>query len=296
VAAFRGEPHVLLAGEDGRCERLDPAGETVETLPLRSGAGDRLRLFRGPVREPIALTFSIWSSDLRAFDADGGELWRHPRKDGIDDVWPVDLDGDGIDEVVVGHNGGSGLCVLGHDGEHLWSRTDVGNVWHVCGGALGSAEQGLVVSTSAAGDVHLFTRDSRVDIDVPFYASMVRVVDEGEPDGPLVLVAGRSGDAGIELAALAPDGTPRWSDALPVLEDAFVDSAAVAPAKGWCAVGLRGGLVHVVDVPTGALLATLEDQGGRPEVAWLHRAGAQDPLLVVATGEAANAFRIVARE
>ena len=61
----------------------------------------------------------------------GPRSGKKPAGEGIDDVWAADLDGDGIDEVIVGYNGGAACMFFAADGKRLWKRTDLANVWHV---------------------------------------------------------------------------------------------------------------------------------------------------------------------
>src|SRR5207302_1653292 len=139
------------------------------------------------------LTFSVWGQDLEAWDLTGKRLWTYPRQDGIDDVWAADLDGDGVDEVIVGFNGNTGLHVLNAKGELLWKSAGIGNVWHVCAGDVEGAGKPQVVTTSAAGKVHLFSGsgEKTADLDAGFYANMVRIGRPSAKDSKaLIFVAG----------------------------------------------------------------------------------------------------------
>jgi hypothetical protein len=61
---------------------------------------------------------------------DGVRLWQPDRLTGMDDMAAGDLDGDGIPEMVVGYNGGSGVHLYDAAGKQRWRKPD-GNVWHV---------------------------------------------------------------------------------------------------------------------------------------------------------------------
>jgi len=248
----------------------------------------------------VLLTFSVWGEELRAYDLNGKQLWSYPRASGIDDVWGFDLNGDKSDEVIVGYNGGTGLHVLDSKGHLLWKSAAIGNVWHVCAGDVWGEGTPQVVTTSAAGQVHVFGSDGkrRKDVDAGCYASMVRIGKLSEKDKvATILVAGSALGGGADketeiLTALSGDGTKKWSLELPAGARPHVDSAYLAPGESWLAVGMRGGQVHVVDIEKGEIIASVNDQGKRPEVGWVTSKDAGTPLLVVATGSKLNAFRI----
>src|SRR5262249_636550 len=158
----------------------------------------------------------------------------------------VDLDGDGLDEVIVGFNGSTGLHALNANGEVLWKVAGIGNVWHVTGSDMGDGKR-QVVTTSAAGRVHFFNTDgsNRRDIDVGLYANMVRVSQlTGKP---AIIVAAGSNPASstaLALAAISPDGQKKWSLNLESNVAPSAYSASAAPAKPWIAVGMQGGRVY----------------------------------------------------
>src|SRR5205085_2269930 len=136
---------------------------------------------------------------------------------GLDDVWPADLDGDGIDEVIVGFNGGTGMHVLNASGKLLWQSTGLGNIWHVSAGDVMGDGKPRVVTTSATGRVHIFSTDGNEhrDLDAGFYADMVRVGKLSAQDSrATIVVAGtvNNGPANrLAVAAFFGDGAKKWS-------------------------------------------------------------------------------------
>jgi hypothetical protein len=102
------------------------------------------------------------------------------------------------------------------------------------------------------------------------------------------LVAG-SAEAGEGLVAVDLAGKVLWQTPLPDAGTPHVDSMQVAASQPWAAVAVRDGLVYVIDVKSGEIVAHARDQGQQPEVAWLQVAE-DKPLLLVATGDAVNAF------
>lgn len=276
---------------NGECVEVDAAGQVRRRFRIqdRSSTVRTANLIGDSKRE--LLTFAAWGHSVKAHDADGNLLWSYDGGGGVDDVWAGDLNGDGLDEVIIGYNGGTGLHVLDNQGKLLWKYTGIGNVWHVCAGDVNGDQVLEVVTTSARGQVHIFdVQGGKIkDIDVSCYANMVRVA-EGGAGGNLILVGG-SAD-GEKLIAVRFNGREEWSITLP--GGAYhLDSAQAAHSRPWVAVGMRGGLVHVVDITEGQIIATVGGQGARPKVAWLEHESDESPLLVVATGGALRAFSVI---
>jgi thiol-disulfide isomerase/thioredoxin len=294
AAAPKGRS-VYAVQRQGRCDVLDPDGNTARTFRL-AGSQTLARAARLADGSEGLLGFDTWGQSLLASNGDGTKLWEESGGQGIDDVWAADLDGDGVDEVIVGYNGTTGLHVFSADGKRLWKRTDMGNVWHVTAGDLDGDGKPEVVTTSAQGKVHVFApADGQPlrTLDAGLYANMVRTAPGGSipaSKGDVVLVVG-SGTSGESMAALGGDVKTQWTLKLP--SDArHCDSLAVSPDGAWAAAGLRGGRVCVVDVAGGRVVAQVAGQGTTPMVAWTTRGDEKAPLLLVATGREVNAFRV----
>jgi hypothetical protein len=285
----------IYAVRNGRtCDVFNVAGQKQREFEL-PGRAQFLRTARLTSADQTSfLAYSGWGESILALGGDGALLWRQSDARGIDDVWPADLDGDGLDEVIAGYNGSTGLHVFDHDGKRRWSYTQIGNVWHVCCGDLNGDGRMEVISTSAEGRVHIFTADGKVleNWQTPIYASMVRTgrLYEGDRQDTVFVVG--SSQAEESLLALDVAGRPLWSVRFPAAHN-HCDSSAVCPRPAWIAVGMRGGLVSVVD-GAGRIIASVYDQGQLPEVAWSSMESAA-PLLLVATGGQLNAYRVVPR-
>jgi hypothetical protein len=249
----------------------------------------------------VFLGFSVWSPAVRAFDSIGKLLWTFPDAAmgamGIDDVWPIDLDGDKSDEVVVGFNGSTGLYVLDSKGQILWKAADrIGNVWHVSGGNVRGDGQPLVVSTSAAGKVHIFSNNGtiRTDLDAGVYANMVRVGKIHPSDTSDTIIYGSTDAANSIsiLVAMAGDGSRKWIMQLPTAPRPAIGAMYMAPGMPWIAVAMQGGIVHVVDAERGVVIATVDGQGQTPEVAWMPMKDGAAPLLSISSGISLTAFQV----
>jgi len=231
-----------------------------------------------------------------AYDSKGTALWSYPptATTAIDAVWAADLDGDKLDEVIVGFNGGTGLHVLNSKGQLVWKTESIGNVWHVTAGKLRGEGLPQVVTTSARGQVHVFSADgtSRDDLIPGLYANMVRVSSSTIVALGSSLVQRASAPPTSLLAAgLSVDGVKKWGLELSAVTP-FVHTAEVAPGKPWLAVGIRDGQVYVIDTDHGAIIARIDGQGPGPTVGWMIHKETGAPMLVVSTRTRINAYTI----
>jgi len=279
---------------------IDSSGKTLGSNTILPNATLRIaRLSTGGA--PAFLSFGTWSPKVQAFDSAGAPLWSYPDTgQGIDDVWAADLDGDDIDEVIVGFNGSTGMHVLNASGQLLWQSTGLGNIWHVSAGDVMGDGKPRVVTTSAAGRVHIFSTDGKEhrDLDAGLYANMVRVGKLSAQDRRATIVVAGTVNNGppnsIGVAALSGDGTKQWSLQLEAPTPS-AGSAAFAPGRPWIALGLQGGIVYVVDAEKGAVLASINGQGFTPEVAWMKDAEKGVPVLAISTRNKLNAYRIAGK-
>jgi len=278
---------------------LDATGKVQRTVSRFGGSSWSLAHFSG-VPGVVFLTGGGGVVVL-ARDASGKTLWSYPEAGtvpsaSIDDMWPVDLDGDGFDEVVVGYNGGTGVHVLNSQGHLIWKSTAIGNVWHVSGGDVWGNGKSQVVTTSALGKVHIFSEDGtgRVDLDPGVYANMVRVGRVSEKDTAATIFAGgtTSDNMSAILTALSADGMKKWMLKLTAPGRPAFHSAYLAPGKSWMVLSMETGVVFVVDVERGSIMATLDGLGSRPEAVWLAGKGGADPILVVSSKTSLSAYRI----
>lgn len=298
VAADPRTNTVLAVGSGGIVTRFSHEGESTDETALREAAGTALRVGNLLGDEQVELlSFDPWGQAVHAHDAEGNHLWAYPGGQGVDDVWAADLNGDGLDEVIVGYNGSTGLHTVDNQGSLLWKHQGIGNVWHVCAGDMNADDQVEVVTTSARGQLHFFDTDGNKikDLSLSFYGHMVRLAKSSLPELPLVAIVGGSGDDGELLSAVSYAGDALWSVPLKDSSPGHIDSCRVADMNPWVAVAMRGGDIHVVDTFSGESVANVGDQGQRPVICWLERDG-QPTLLIVAAGRQLNAFRMLAAD
>ncbi len=193
--------------------------------------------------------------------------------------------------MIVGYNGGTGLLGFGHDGVRRWKYDGIANVWHVAAADVTGDGKIEVVTTSAAGRVHVFSNagEEITNLDPGIYANMVRIAAT-DSSKPLILVIG-GGLSDASMVALSGTGQEQWKVDFPV-GSRHADSLMPSPDGGWAAAGLRGGTVCVVDLEKGTIVAQASEQGATPQVDWLAGHDGGEPLLVVATGQSLNAFHL----
>jgi outer membrane protein assembly factor BamB len=286
-------PRVLYASEVlGRLVRFNEKGEELGASKTDDTASSVRTAAIARDGECALLTFRRWGQTVKARSSDGKLLWSYAVGEGVDDVWAADLNGDGRDEVIIGYNGRTGLHVLDNTGRLLWKNTDIGNVWHVAAGKVDGDALPVVVTTSAAGKIHVFDAEGKRlrDLGPGFYGNMVRTWQQTGGDKPvrLIIVAGTS-ERRTTVAAMTPQGKTRWSLELP----APVGNAATSQQTPWLALTLADGSVRVINVMAGKEIARIGGQGELADVAWLS-AKEGDPLLVVATTVELQAYRITA--
>jgi len=275
VAVPQGSP-VLYASRSRQLVTVDARDGSATARGRDVGHRLRVGVYKG---HAMIISFGAWGQQVAAYTSGGEPLWTHDTNEGIDDVWPVDLDGDGESEVVVGLNGGGGVLALGAGGRVLWSDRSIGNVWQVTAGPLDDKIL-RVLTTSATGQVHVFsvTGERVRNLKARCYATEIRLGDQ-----PFV---GGSGDDGSVVATLDPSG---WITKVSQRE-AGIGSLAAAASVPWIAVSTIAGNVYALRASSGALDGVASAQGRAPEVAWANTA--DPPLLIVASGGGLRAYRV----
>jgi len=285
----------FLGNSAGRVAEIDDKGQVKREFTVKEKVGVlRVANLSGD-DGPELIAFGRWGPSVSAYDSEGTLLWVYPGGQGVDDAWPVDLNGDGFCEVVIGYNGSGGLHVLDNTGRLLWKYGKIGNVWHVCAADVDGDGAVEILTTSAAGKVHVFDRDGKKmkDLDAGCYASMVRLAPaRGQSRSAEILVGGCTESNELHLVSLDLQGKRRWSVVVGKGELAHMDSLAIPRVGRWAAVGIRGGRVKVIDLDSGAIQAEVGKQGSTPEVSWLEVEGRGAPRLLAATGRDVTAFRV----
>ncbi len=227
-----------------------------------------------------------WGHVAIALTVDGETRWERRWEDAVNHALAADLDGDGVDEVIVGFNGPAGLSVLDAGARTKWHSDELGNVWSVAVANVVGDVRPEVLACSSTGRVRVYDGEGRAseEIDPAFYTNVV--VNLGRNGKHDRLLLGGEGEDDSILGAARSDGELIWS------RQFSADSWAIGPGS-WLAAGSMNGRVVVVDSSTGDLVASLEGPDNTPELAWLPGDESDPPRLLIATGTALRAYRIV---
>ncbi len=286
LAADGGTVYAL--NNRGQCTVLNAKGEPVREFPMEGQKGFLRAARFSPNAERGLVSFDPWGADLKAWDAQGKELWSYPGGDGVVDVWPASLKEDGAEQIVVGYSGG--IHVLNGQGKPLWKSGNLSGVSRVCSGVLELGAPAAVLAVSKKG-VHLLGSDGKrqPDLAADLRPAMVRVVPASNGH-PAETIVGGSSEDGEMLIAMNSKGKELWRTAASSGKG-HIDSACPAPGQPWLAVSMRGGRVFVVDADSGKIVAESNGEASRAEVAWLE--ASSGPLLVVTGRDALHAYRLV---
>jgi outer membrane lipoprotein-sorting protein len=191
VARSVGQPTVFALEQGGRVTQLSDGDQVITTSEVGEDAVSLRAASLLAGQRGQLLTFRLWGPSVEAHAADGKQLWSYARQGAdddawrVDDVWPADLDGDGLDETIVGYHGNAGLHVLDPKGQMLWKAADRQNVWHVTAGDVEGDTRPEVLATSSAGTVSVFDSKGKHlrDIEPGFYVQLVQVWQQREVAG-----------------------------------------------------------------------------------------------------------------
>ena len=295
VAVDNANSVVYAANGAGDCLKIDATGATLKHFKLTSvGLCDYLvtaQLVAGGDTELLAFHHG-WPHKVSAWDSTGAILWTYAPGGAVNDVWAEDLDGDGVDEVLIGYNSADGVHVVNSDGQVRWSNTSIHNVWSVRAGDLNGDGQTNVVTTSAKGRIHVFSNRGKMirTLDPGVYAAGVCVAG-GAPPGNVLVAIGGPRFGGGTFAAVGFDRQEHWSIKLPAPGRDGVWMAAAA-SRPWMAVTTGDGNIYVLEVPTGRVFATAIGSHGVNQLDWLETSTDEPPLLVAADGTAVVAYRV----
>jgi peroxiredoxin len=284
-----GTDDILVVGYDDKLRIVSLDGKVTDTVDLPEDT-EFATLGRHP-QGPRLLAYSNWGTVVTVLDRKGMTLWTYQSDSGVNGAHWGDLDGDGIDEMVVGMNGNGGLHAVSAEGKKLWQVTGIANVWNQAVISATATSPARVFATEANGTVQIY--DSKGELLKSlnplgsYFSSMAAHRDTS--DGPIQIIVSRD-----VTAALDEEGTVAWST--PAKE---ADSNWRAPmfssgdingdgTLDWAFIDITNELVIVNS--KGAKLAALPQQRDSDAFAIARDSTGKGFLLVLNAGEL-RAFR-----
>ncbi len=285
------------AGEFKRCVQINELGKIEREFSIDGG---NIVLRGAHLHNDVSrdlLSYTRWTSPLRAVDTNGKTLWTYAQDGSIDDVWAADLNGDGLDEVIIGFNGDQGMHVLDNHGQKLWvwQGPDIGNIDRVTAVDFRGDGSANVVVFAQDEDRALAIFDSNgkrlpnlhyPEEYSPFFRAL-NLSSTGRQQGMLVSKSGKK-----RIGALKADGNLAWE--FPMALGIFLpDDEEPAPKKPWFVLHNLSFLV--VDTSAGKIIAKTDKYESQAKSCWLLPKGESSPLLLRSTTSGIEAFRIVDR-
>lgn len=152
VFALCADNKLLILSSDGKekqklsIEALGRQHQTIQWTPQLNGKGLLMQCQGG------------WPKEIPVYDTSGQKTRTYSGGDqtAIDSASWVDIDGNGLPEMILGFNAGTGLQLISHDQRILWTNRDIGNRWCVSGFSAHGESPGLVLSSGADGTIRVY--------------------------------------------------------------------------------------------------------------------------------------------
>ncbi len=303
-----GHDDLLAINADGVMSILDTDGNTQTSFALP----DKPRcvspvIASAQLKPTVVAAFQHpegWPHEIPLISSNGRSVWTFgPASEGIDSAAFADLDGDGKNELIVGHNAFGGMVIIDCDNRPLWTNYNVGNVWAVAGLDARGSRPGLVLCTSGRGEITVFdncgTLLRRIPNDGNFVTNFAAA--EINPQGDRQVLASWPARAGAADFVVATDteGNQLWKypAQLPRRgpKHGAMQAAELAGdgTKQWIIATAEGDLI-VLDA-AGKLLARLDQPNGPPGCWTAVRQTNEPGLLVVSDAEGLDAYSFESR-
>ncbi|QYU67204.1 PQQ-like beta-propeller repeat protein [Leptolyngbya sp. 15MV] len=266
------------------------------TVAGRESSPTKLLLLSGRADEqPAFAVFKTPDEQVYAFDSNGALLWARVLSSSVSGAQAIDLDSDGIDELLVAS--GKGVLAFDRTGVERWRSREgkfIGGIVAIPGRPgekphVFVDSGGLHVLDPITGDVVRSLRERRTRPQVGLFWPSSRIA------GPQTYeVVSADADPPVRVQALNADGTVAWmvADRDPTLRGERVSEVACSMDGRWVAVALKYGRVLLIDAQQRTRAAlVVANASVYPSVAWSVTADGT-PLLLVGSARGIDAFTV----
>ena len=277
-----GADEILILDNGARLRIVSAEGTETATMSFdASEAPDVVELGRGVHGDNRILLYEIYGYIIDVFDAAGKPLWQFRGDDEVNEAHWTDLDGDGIDELLVATD--MGLHAVSPDGAALWKVSRMGAIW---------SQKALDATTESDARIIVIDENNSVALldgagrQLEFNVSDTRAYTDLAmmrlPDRLQLLIGGENvtvaiDGAGAEIWRTASDEEDFWRDTNYV--HGRIDGDATPE---WAFVEASGDLVVVS--PAGEALARLPNQHRVTHFAVAERDGGAGLLVTLRNG------------
>ncbi len=306
--------NVLVASRDAELDRLwviegfksvaeiSARGEKIAIHPLdipRASVVSYLRTWQAPGGNPNFLGSASNQALLHLFDANWQRQFSFPEGENAElmDAQPIDLDGDGQVELVIGYWGVVGVQAITLEGQRLWQNRSIENVFRIATAPAGGAGQARVLCTHGGGTILPIDAQGNPQDEIVVPNRFVRTIASADLDGNgqadlcgLVITNSAQEDAiGIGL-----DGSELWTYTLPAgvheepIEPIQSGRLLDEPGAQWI-LAAADGSVHILN-SQGQLLDRFATGKRLCGLAATQIDG--EPVLILSTNEGVEAWAV----
>jgi len=157
-----GPPKMIAITKRGELLVIDETGEIKNRFSIEDVSGNLPEVIQwakiGKDTGAIMHYTGGWPNEITVVGTNGKLLWCYPIPGAaIDSAAWVDINGDGLSELLVGFNGSGGIHLVSSKGNLLWKKSDIANAWMVTGIDAQSGRPGLVLCTTADGAIKIYS-------------------------------------------------------------------------------------------------------------------------------------------
>lgn len=287
--AFIGKPKSIV--------EIDADGKQLNTTPIDSIA-NALYVANFDLDGVPEFVVIGDRSEAIAYSSSGSRLWSHTFAGSITRACVADLDADGLDEVLIGINGGD-VEIFDNDGSSLcqiraagaWGMSPLSNQQGITDVAIfeDSRRQVPWISDVAIVDTHCSTISRR---EIALGVSGCLPIRSDEDAGrQKVLIWGYTANSSLGAALVGADGQIEQSCSVANDDRGNIFlSGDYLPKQGLLAAGLRNGEVRVLSFKSSKLIGSYGNLGIM-QVGWIWSHD-DKPVLIVTTGSDTYAFDV----